>query len=185
MQIWRFGMTNTKNGKVMVLTLFCMVIALGAWMSFNASGFCYTKGRYLGQSEIFRKVIEKSLQADSIESIEEHVRNGANRDVKRLLSPTSYEEFERLNPNCCSYYVYENKGSELLKKIRKFEGFSDLHDPPIHHRFLGLAWRSVFVGSNIRYIDSTGAEKSYFFGDVTWINGCGEYIQPPRQYFVG
>ena len=117
--------------------------------------------------------------------IENYLRNGAHKDVKRLLSAASYEEFERLNPNCCSYYFYEDKNSELLERIRKFESFSDLRDPPIHYRLLGLAWRSVLIGSNVRYIDLTGAEKSYFLGDVTWANGCGEYVQPPRQYFVG
>ncbi len=185
MQIWRFGMTNTKNGKVIVLTLFCMVIALGAWMSFNASGFCYTKGRYLGQSEIFRKVVERSLQPESVEMFDDYLKNGANKDVKRLLSSASYEEFERLNPNCCSYYFSENRSPELTEKIRKLESFWNLNDPPIHYRLLGLAWRSVLIESNLRYIDSSGMEKSHTLGSVTWINGCGEHIQPLRQYIVG
>ena len=55
-------------------------------MSLNVSGFCYTKGSYVGQSEIFRKVIEESLQPKAIKNAEEYLRNGANKDVKRLLS---------------------------------------------------------------------------------------------------
>lgn len=178
-------MTNTKNRKVIVLTLICLVIALGAWMSLNASGFCYTKGRYLEQTEIFQKVVERSLQPESVEMFEEYLKNGANKDLKRLLSSSSYEEFVRLNPNCCSYYFSENRSPKLTEKIRKLESFWNLNDPPIHFRLLGLAWRSILIGSNLRYINSSDMEKSHSLGSVTWINGCGEHVQPPRKYIVG
>ncbi|AFY73925.1 hypothetical protein Syn7502_01892 [Synechococcus sp. PCC 7502] len=91
----------------LVIVLICIPLA------FNYSGFCFEKGRYLTNTEKFRAVFEEVNQygkpsmffseGNDDGKLISMLPFGNNRKLieVKYISYKNFEEFLRLNPNCC------------------------------------------------------------------------------------
>ena len=173
--------TRTKTLCIAIVAL-TGIIWVGYSMMNNFNGYCGRENRYLVKEEVFQKVVEQSILKVSTHKWLNHLI-ASRLEPASVIPYKNFEDFASVNPDCCDYYSYVM--DMKLDKVRKYDALSDTQDVPLHYKLLGWAWRSVLVEHKLRFVDVKGEAKTKWFGDVSWVDTCGNRVLPPLEYIVG
>ena len=80
---------NLRKKRFFILTTVFAVVALAGYL--NASGFCYSQGRYLADAELFKSAVS--------------YRSGSIRELSQITHPISGDvaaQYIQQHPKCCS-----------------------------------------------------------------------------------